>query len=96
MAVSGAIFIDGDRDGRWTSPREQAERLLAKHRGDLPTFSAALAETDSAVAAQAAHVLKSASISLDSNEISSEIRNGEGFRAYRDAWRENERAKAEP
>jgi hypothetical protein len=96
LGVSGAIFIDGDGDGRWTSPRECAERLFAEHRGDLPKFCEALAKTDNAVAAQAAHVLRMAGISLDSDEISPAIRNGDGFRTYREAWRENERARAEP
>jgi hypothetical protein len=96
IGVSGAIFIDGDGDGRWTSPRECAERLFAEHRGNLRKFCEALTRTDQAVAAQAAHVLRMAGISLDSDELSPEIRNGEGFRAYRDAWRENERALAEP
>jgi hypothetical protein len=96
LGVSGAIFIDGDGDGRWTSPRECAERLFAEHRDDLPKFSDALAKTDNAVAAQAAHVLRMAGISLDSDQISPEIRNGDGFRAYRNAWQENERARAEP
>jgi hypothetical protein len=96
MGVSGAIFIDGDGDGRWTSAREQSERLFAEHRGDLTNLCQALAKTDNAVKAQAAHLLRQAGIALDSDQISAEIRASDGFRAYRDAWRENERATAEP
>ncbi|HUU83534.1 MAG TPA: CehA/McbA family metallohydrolase [Phycisphaerae bacterium] len=34
LAVMNPVWIDADGDGRWTSPWEQAELLVAEHAGD--------------------------------------------------------------
>lgn len=99
MGVSGAVWIDGDRDGRRTAAREYAERLWHGSKGNLTTYLADLAEFDVATAAHAAHVARTAGIELDgetwlSHERKAAARLREGFRIYRETWRENERARA--
>jgi hypothetical protein len=87
LAVSGPIWLDADGDGRSSSPREYAERLFAECQGNAPKLVTALKPYDAATAAQAAHLLRLAGQSIEAHEI---------FQPYRDAWRENERAQAEP
>jgi hypothetical protein len=101
LGVSGAIWLDGDGDGRWNSPREYAERLFTEAGGDLTKILAALGNYDAATATQAAHLVRLAGKSLDTDELSRAIDGAapavrQGFRAYGDAWRENVRARAEP
>ena len=35
LSVSGAVRLDGNRDGKWTSPRAQGEQVYEKSKGDL-------------------------------------------------------------
>jgi hypothetical protein len=98
FACSGAIWIDGDGDGKRSSARDYAERLLAKHR-DPAQLVAALADYDSATAIQAASLLhtQSAIAPPDLLELSKEaappVR--EGFATYVKAWQKTERARLE-
>jgi hypothetical protein len=87
LAVAGPIWLDGDGDGGRSTPRDYAERLIAEARGDVAKVCEALPRYDAATAAQAGHLLRIAGASLEGREI---------FRPYLDAWRENERAQAEP
>jgi hypothetical protein len=96
LGVSGAIWLDADGDGKQTVAREYAERLVAEARGDSAKLAKGLANYDAATGAQAAHLLRLAGTSLEGDEISPDLRSQTGFRTYIDAWRENERAKAEP
>jgi hypothetical protein len=101
LGVSGAIWLDGDADGRRSSPREYAERLIADGRGDLAKVCKSLEDFDGATAAQVAHLVRLAGVSPDAEQMSTLLRSAapavkQGFAAYRDAWRESERARAAP
>jgi hypothetical protein len=87
LAVAGPIWLDGDGDGRRSTPRDYAERLVADARGDVVKVCESLPSYDAATAAQAAHLLQIAGKSIEGRDV---------FRPYLDAWRENERARAEP
>jgi hypothetical protein len=87
LAVAGPIWLDGDGDGRRSTPRDYAQRLVAEARGDVAGVSELLAHYDAATAAQAAHLLRLAGKSIEGRDV---------FRPYLDAWREDERARAEP
>jgi predicted metal-dependent phosphoesterase TrpH len=52
-ALSNPVWVDGDGDGRWQSPREVARALREQHGADPAALSAALAGCDAAVRAQA-------------------------------------------
>ena len=54
------VFIDGDRDGRYTPPRLQAGDLLKKHNRDVDAMITALRSRDEAVATQLAGLLHDA------------------------------------
>ncbi|MEQ8791111.1 MAG: CehA/McbA family metallohydrolase [Pirellulaceae bacterium] len=100
LACSGAIWIDGDGDGRKSSAHHYAQRLVEKYKDDLPALLAALGDYDQAVAAQAARLVDVAGVSLLAGETQAALAKAapsvqDGFRAYLDAWRENQKAQAE-
>ena len=101
IGCSGAVWLDVDGDGRRSSARDYAERLATTARGDGKALIASLSKYDDAVAAQAAHLVRVSGTSLQSDEIQTALKSGsamtrEGFRAYADAWRENEIERAKP
>jgi len=57
QGATNPVFIDGDNDGRYTSPRLQAEKLLKQHMGNLNGLFGTLESKDQAVATQMAHLL---------------------------------------
>ena len=52
MGMTGAVWIDGDNDGRRSTARDYAERLIAAANGDADKLKKSLADYDDAVAAQ--------------------------------------------
>jgi hypothetical protein len=98
LGISGAIWLDGDNDGRRTSARDYAERAFAEAKGKLPQLTRALADYDAATAAQAAHLYLASGGSPLSEEYLLAIKAGppsvqDGFRSFLEAWRENEQAR---
>ena len=98
IGCSGAIWLDNDRDGRRTSPRTYAERLVAASPNELSPLIQSLAKYDAAVAAQVAHLVRVAGVSLQSEPLLTALKNAppatqDGFHAYTRAWRENEIAR---
>jgi hypothetical protein len=99
IGCSGAIRMDGDGDGRWSSPRDYAERAVAAAEGDLAKLLAGLAPFDEATASQAAHLFQKSGKSLLSDESSELLKSASeqvqrGFGDYLRAWRECEVARA--
>jgi hypothetical protein len=98
LAVTGAIWLDADGDGRKSSARIYAERLLAAAGKDATKFIASLADYDEAIALQAASMLQQSGISPRDPMIRSAAANAgprvdRAFRAFADAWRESELAR---
>lgn len=54
MGCSGAVWVDADRDGLWTSPSAVAAALVADAGSDLPRLLKELADCDMITAAHAA------------------------------------------
>ncbi len=100
MGISGAVWVDGDGDGRRTCAREYAARAVGKSGGDLAKLVELLAPYDAAIAAQAAHEYVVAGKALDATQIEQATKRApmaisEGFRAWWQAWREQQLAQAE-
>jgi hypothetical protein len=100
IGASGAVWLDGDGDGRKTPAYEYAKGAMKDSGGDLKKLLARLAEYDEAAAAQAAHLWQSAGNSLLAEEAQAALKTAtpkvaRGIRAYLDAWRENQTARAE-
>ena len=99
IACTGAIWLDIDKDGERTSPRDYAQRLVDAAGKNWPELVDKLSKYDEAVAAHVAHLVSQSQPSqfgalLDaSRQASAATRSG--FQAYRDAARESEIARAQ-
>lgn len=92
FACTGAVFVDADGDGEWTSPKQYAERVVKAAKGDPADVVAGLAEYDEAVAAQAASLLHVAGFDPLSPRYRELVRDAPrpvrtGFEEYAAAWR---------
>jgi hypothetical protein len=99
FGVSGAVWLDGDKNGRCSSAREYAEQTVAAAGSSLEQLIAGLAKYDAAVAAQAAHLFRTNGGTLDAEQLAVHRDSmtpsvAAGMRKYLDAWRDNERARA--
>jgi hypothetical protein len=52
LASTNPVYVDGDRDGHYASPRAQAEALFDRAAGDAEKLMAAIRDHDDAVAVQ--------------------------------------------
>lgn len=92
LGVSGAVWIDGDSDGKRTSARAYAERLV-KEKGAVPEkLLPALAAYDEAVAVHAAALLHKDGVKIEGAEVLALAKNAgthveRGLRTYFEAWR---------
>jgi len=101
IGATGAVWLDADGDGKRTSARGYAERLLREAGGDWPKVVKALADYDEAVAAQAAALLRARGVVLRDTEVRDAARKAgaqveRGFGAYVEAWRESQIARGQP
>jgi hypothetical protein len=99
LSVSGAVWLDGDRDGKWSSPRAQAERMYEKSGGDLAELVKLLDSADEAIAAQALHLHLSKGATIEAAQLDRALEAASrqvasGMRAAWQAWREQELARA--
>lgn len=99
LGVSGAVWLDGDKDGRRSSAREYAERIAAAADKSLEKLIAGLATYDAAVAAQAAHLFRTSGGALDADQLAAHRESmsppvAVGMRKYLESWRDSERARA--
>jgi hypothetical protein len=99
IGCSGAIRLDGDGDGRWSSPRDYAERLVAAAGGDWSKLVESLADYDEATAAQTAYLFQRGGKSLMDVQSSETLKAApehvrEGFAKFLQAWRESELERA--
>ncbi len=98
IGCSGAVWIDGDGDGRRSCARDLAQRLVNELK-DFEKLCDRLSDYDEATVAQAAHLLRVSGTSLQDEKLRSAIRKAattvqSGFRLYEESWRENEIARA--
>lgn len=104
LGLSGAVWLDGDKDGRKTPAIDYARLLVAKHPGNLGKLLEQLRNYDTAVAIQAAHLWQEESATadraslLDSDSLERIARAAphvrDAFTRYLTAWRENQQAMA--
>jgi hypothetical protein len=98
MGVSGAIFVDADASGRFESALEYAQREVSAAKDD-EALAIRLGEYDSAVAIQAASVLRAQSPSAFEARIRSMMPAARphvttGLAAYLDGWQQATAARA--
>jgi hypothetical protein len=98
IGVSGAVWLDGDSDGRRSSARHYAKKVIADAGSDWRKAVKGLSGFDEAVAAQAAGLLRAAGVSPSDKDVRAAAKAaGEpvlrGFDAYAEAWRESQTAR---
>ena len=101
IGCSGAVWLDIDNDGRRTSARDYAERLVTATGNDWAKLVASLSTFDEAVAAQTAYLVQAAGTQLQTESLLEALRTGtpatrSGFRTFAESRRENEIARATP
>lgn len=69
IGSTNPIRIDGDGDGAYTTPREQARKVLQAHPAADNALLTALASYDSAVAVQAASLLRERGVDLNAGRF---------------------------
>jgi hypothetical protein len=98
IGSTGAVWLDGDGDGKRTSAREYAQRILHESVGKREKFVGALADYDQAVSAQAADLLRQRGVPPDDRAVREAARKAgahveRAFEQYRQAWRESRMAR---
>jgi hypothetical protein len=100
LGISGAIRVDADADGRWSSARDYAAHAAAAAT-DIASLVKQLAEYDAATAAQAAHIWQSGPRKISTESLIDAAKDAPpavqaGFRAYIAGWRETQLSGANP
>ena len=75
QGTTNPIFIDGNGDGKYTSPRRLAEQLFSRHKRKIDALFEALRPFDQAVAAQLAALMHDAGHDLREPDIQRHIAN---------------------
>jgi hypothetical protein len=93
LGVSGAIFVDADGSGRFESAHEYAQRTMSMANSDVRALATKLGAYDTAVAIQAASLLRSQDPAGFDARIESLIHAApphvaSGFRRYLDGWKQ--------
>lgn len=97
IGVSGAVWLDGDGDGKRSSAFDYARRLF-KESPQVEKLLPTLAEYDEAVAQQAAGLLQGKGISVLEPDIQMAAKKAgphveRAFQAFAEAWRASQIAK---
>ena len=98
IGSTGAVWLNGDGDGKRTSARGYAERLLREAGGEWSKLVPALSAYDEAVAAQAASLLQAKGVSLGDEGVRAAVRKAgphveKAFEAFAEEWRESQIAR---
>jgi hypothetical protein len=100
IGITGAVWIDGDGDGKKTSAYGYARRLIEGAWPSVPKVIAGLRDHDEAVAAQAAGLLQGRGIAVQEPALRAAAKRAgahveRGFSAYIEARRESDVARSQ-
>jgi hypothetical protein len=101
IGASGAVWIDGDGDGKRSSAYDYARKIVETHGDDTARAVAALADYDEAVAVQVAGILQGRGTSVADDGVRKAAKKAgshveRGFEAYFEAWRQSQIARSQP
>ena len=96
IGCSGAVKVDGDKDGRFTTANGYAKMLVAKNSSNLGGLIKSLSQFDEAVSTQVAAILHSKGIDPASAEITKSLSTASsvtrtGFLKYTNAVKESKK-----
>jgi hypothetical protein len=98
IGSTGAVWLDGDGDGKRTSARGYAERLFREAGGRWAKLLPCLARYDEAVAVQAAELMRASGVALEDKAVLTASREAgahveRALQAYKQAWRDSRIAR---
>ncbi len=101
LGATGAVWIDGDGDGVFTSAYTYAQRLAEKSGGNISRLLKELSAYDEAVAIQAASIWAAMGQSPLNNSLQVALATAaphvqQGFERYAQAWKQSQQAKLAP
>lgn len=91
MGASGAVFLDADRDGKWSSAWQYAQQITGRSKENPRRLLRALRGYDEAVAIQVGSILQQRYKPIDQFISSQSMKRASestkaGFRIYEQAW----------
>jgi hypothetical protein len=100
IGSTGAVWLDGDGDGKWSSAWDYAQRLSRTAGADVPKLVASLGDYDEGVATQAAGLLQTRGVSVQDPALREAARQAgphvrHGFEALAQAWRACQMARGQ-
>jgi hypothetical protein len=100
IGATGAVWVDGDGNGRRTSAYDDAKRLVADAKGKTSTLAKSLVGYDDAVAAQVASLLDKQKIDAGGRDVRDAFKSAgplleQGLLAYLEARRASRIARSE-
>jgi hypothetical protein len=69
IGAANPVWVDADRDGKFSSARDYAQLLLQRAGGDMPALLASLRSYDEAVAVQAAAAARRSGLNIGSKTV---------------------------
>ena len=98
LGLTGAVWLDGDGDGKWSSAQDYAKKAVSAAGTDWRKAVKALSVFDEATAAQAAGLLRAAGVSPSDKDVRAAAKAASeqvlrGFDAYAEAWRASQIAR---
>jgi hypothetical protein len=91
IGSSGAVWIDGDGDGKMTTAYDYATTLVNRFGSNLKSLFVEISTYDESVAVQVAAILQGKGIDLSKEEVVSKLSKAspsvkEGFRKFTEEW----------
>jgi hypothetical protein len=92
IGSTGAVRVDADGDGRWSSAYDYAVKCLQDSRNDLPALFKLLSRYDQPVSAHAANLLRKSGVDPASAEVQRYLQTSpdqvqKGFASFNAEWR---------
>jgi hypothetical protein len=82
FAATNPIYLDADGDGKWSSPRETAESLLANAGDDWSSQWSAVQKADDPIAIQMVSLLRLKSNAAQRKTLDSRLAGMEQFKEF--------------
>ena len=95
FSCTGAIRIDSDADGKFSSPIDYADQLIGQHRQDLAAITRALQDYHVSVTHQVASRLRAAGTDLEKLQQLADGKVSQAISQYRKTWRASTNARLE-
>ena len=95
FSCTGAVYIDADADGKFTSPAGYADQVISQHGQELAVIEKALQDHHISVSHQVASRLQASGTDLDKFQQLAEGKVSRAVSQYRKAWRDSTIARAQ-